>query len=321
MRRIYYIALLLGVLVSLNSHAQNAMSNSPIKRLDKIVAIVEREAITQSELEGEMEKIKKQLEHFNQPIPSQAELRKQVLDVLIAKNLQLQIAKQQNIQVPEEDVNAAIESVAKNNKISVSQLKEAVERTGITYDEYHKQIREQIILQKVEQQELGKKVTLTPEDVKKFARENKAKFNQFSALHVVDILLPVDEKAGSAEKERAKKQATEIAKQLQSNKEKEVEAITSEFVNAEINDLGWRSLTEIPSLFQAKVAVMQVNGISPPLQAPNGFHILKLVEVKGQTIQPTETQLQNLAFQEKMAEAVKEWIKTLRNEAYVKIMN
>jgi peptidyl-prolyl cis-trans isomerase SurA len=311
--------LLVGLLLAINSYTQAANSNNSVTHLDKIVAIVDREAITQSELNKEMEKARKQMEHYNQPIPPQAEFRKQILDDLIAKTLQLQLAKTKAVQVPDEDVAQAIQGIAKANKISVVQLKEAIAQTGMNYDEYQAQIKQQLLLQKLQQQELAKNITVTPEDVKKFSLANRTKFSQFSAFHVMDIVLPVSEQASAADKQQAKQQAEKLAKKLQT--EKDVNLAMQAFTSAELNDLGWRSLADIPSLFQGKIAAMQVNAVSSPIPAPNGYHVLKLLEVKGQNIAPTENQLKNMAYQEKMTAEVKTWLIKLRQDSYVKILN
>lgn len=322
MGKLSIFILIISFSFALPSRAQTTSQNrAAFTPLDAIVAVVNREPITQSQLTKEMDKTKKQLEQTNQPVPSYVELRQQVLDALIAKNLQLQLSRTKNIVVKEDELNKAISHVASANKFTPAQLKEAIEHTGITYEDYRKQIGEQILLQKLQQEEVAKGLSFTPDDVNKFLRENKDKLNmaRYSTFHVLDIVMPIAENASSVQLIGLKKQAENCAQQLR--KGKPIEDLLKEFPYADQNDLGWRSLGEFPSLFQSKVAEMNINSVSMPIPAPNGIHILKLIEAKGENPKPSQRDLKNLAFQYKISLAVKDWIKKLRQEAYVQVMN
>ncbi|MBA2655214.1 MAG: SurA N-terminal domain-containing protein [Gammaproteobacteria bacterium] len=319
MKRICYAFAALGLTLSVTCYAEETTNTkSSFTHLDKIVAIVNREAITQSELTKEMEEAKKHMEHANQPIPSPPEFKKLVLDNLIAKNLQMQLIHSKGIKVSNEDLDQAVQSVAKANKISVEQLKTALEQSGVNFDQYKAQIHDQLLLQKLQQEAVVKTVTMKPEDVTEFVRKNKDKFNQYNAYHVIDIALPTPD-TSTNQVEALRKQATEISNQLKNGKD--IDEVIKEHPLAEKNDLGWGALPEFPSLFQSRIAAMRVNTTSAPLQAPNGFHVLKLVEAKGENLKPSEKDLKNLAFQQKVSEAVKEWVQKLRDDSYVKIMN
>ena len=202
--------------------------------------------------------------------------------------------------------------------MEVAQLKHAVEEQGMSYDTYKNQMKEQIALQKLQQEEVAKTINITQDDVKKFIRENKGKLNPYNAFHVVDVMMPIAENATSTQIDSLKKQASELVKQLQ--KGKNVDEVLKQYPYAQNNDLGWRSLGELPSIFQATVATMGVKSVNAPIQAPNGLHILKLLEAKGENAKLSETDLKNLAFQQKVNEGLKDWIQTLRKEAYIKIM-
>ena len=283
------------------------------------MVIVNREAITQSQLTREMEHAPQQLEHAHQPIPALSELRRQVLDNLINKNLQLQLCKANGLKMPDEEINNAIQNIAKSNKITVAQLKEAIGQTGLTFDEYKSEIHEQLLLQKLQQEQAVKNISFTPDDVKKYMRENKDKFNRYSTYHVIDIVLPSAEGTTASQIEQVKKQASNLATQLQTGKDLDI--AIKQYPAAEKNDLGWRGLADYPSLFQSKIAALKINNTSAPIQAPNGFHVLQLTGAKGDSVQPTETEIKNIVFQQKAQEAIKDWLANLRKDAYVKIIN
>jgi peptidyl-prolyl cis-trans isomerase SurA len=296
-----------------------ATEHAGITRLDKIVAIVNRDVITQSQVNKEIERARHQVEQSHQPMPSDAEMRKKILDHLIAKSLQMQLVKSKNIKVTQEELDKAIKNVITSNKIDMTQLKQAIEQTGMTFDEYKKNLAEQISMQKLQQEEVARTVTVTPEDVSKISREYKNKLNQFNAFHVIDVVLSIPENSTAAQVTSLKKQAAEYAAQLQ--KGKSTEALAKEHPDLQNNDLGWRSLNEFPSLFQPKVAELRLKAISAPIAAPNGIHILQLVEARGENVaRLSESDLKNIAFQFKTKEALQGWTDKLRKDAYVRIM-
>lgn len=319
MKKILNLFLFFGLICAPLAYAQTSNTGSSFTKLDRIVVIVNKDVITQSELNSELEHVKKQFEHTNQPLPPQAELRKKVLDALIAKKLQIQICEDKHIAASDEDVDKAIGRIMAANKLNLAQLKTALQQQGLEYESYKKHIKEQITLQKLQQEAIAKSVTLNPEDVQKFVRENKDKLNPYNAFHVVDITLPIGENTTPAQLESLKKQAHDVMQGLQ--KGKTTEEIMKQFPYAQNNDLGWRALGEFPSIFQSRVAALKVNSVSEPVQAPNGFHILKLVEAKGENQKLTDKDLKNLAFQQKCSEELKVWLDKLRKDSYVKIMN
>lgn len=316
MKKISIALLALGIAFCSSVYAQSTTTTASFTSLDKIVAIVNREPITLSQLNKEIERYKQHLAQAQQPLPSTTTIRKEMLENLIGKSLQMQMCQAKGIKVEDTELNQAIDRIAKANNFSLIQLKEALQQTGLTFEEYQAQMKDQLLLQKLQQQEVAKNVSLMPEDVAKFMRENKDKFNQYNAFHLIDLALPANENAAKEQVEKVKKQAIQLAKDLQG---REVDDVLKNYPTAEKNDFGWRTMAEVPSLFQAKVASMKINSLSGPIQAPNGFHILKLIEAKGENVKPTEVQIKNVVFQQKMAEATKEWVQTLRKEAYIEI--
>lgn len=320
MKKIINTLFVMSILCSCMCQAQTTDKPAThFTALDKIIAVVNNEVITQSQLNKEIEHIKKQFQASNQPLPPNGELRAKVLDSLIGKSLTLQLAQKKGITVSDDDINNAISNITKANKIDVTQLKQALQQQGMTFEVYKKQLKDQIAMQKVQQEEVAKTITVTPEDVKKFVRENKDKLNSHNAFHVVDILMPIAENANNNQVDSLRKQSAEVVVLLQ--KQKSIDEVLQKYPYAQKNDLGWRAIGELPSLFQSKVAAMSVKSVSAPIQAPNGFHILQLVEAKGENPKLSDADLKNLAFQQKVHNGIQEWTNKLRSESFVKVMH
>ena len=88
-------------------------------------------------------------------------------------------------------------------------------------------------------------------------------------------------------------------------------------------DLGVRKIAELPPLFAQETIKMQVGQIAGPIKAPNGLHLLKLLEAQGappQNLKFTKERAQEFVFQQKLEKKLKPWLKELRDAAYVKII-
>lgn len=165
--------LLLGTtLILLSLHSIPSTAKQTAESLDQIVAVVNDDVVTRSELNHSLDIIKMQLAQENTPTPDANTLNKQALDQLINKKLQLQIAKQAGVTITDEDLNHAIAFIAKQNQMSVSDLYQRITHDGMSTSEYKSEMRDQITLQKLQQQEIIGHITVTPDEINAFMHSN-----------------------------------------------------------------------------------------------------------------------------------------------------
>lgn len=272
------------------------------EHLDAVAAVVNNQIITQSELNRAIVSAKQQIAgNPNSNAISDTQLRKMVLDQLIDEKLQLELAKRANITVSEADVTKAIQHIADGNGLSIVQLKEKLQQEGMNYMAYRKLIHKQLIIHQVEQNAVGSSLNLTEEDKQAALTEYQSEMNAQQQFHIIDILADT------------KNDAEKIIAQLR--KGADIDSVAPN----QTSDLGWRSAGALPSLFLQQLTNMKPGDIAGPIQAPNGFHVIKLVAMHGETNQPTQQQLQNMAYQMKFQKAVATWVKKLRETAYIKI--
>ncbi len=136
--------------------------------LDGIVAVVNDAAVTQSELNFATATVKAQMSAANAPIPAANVLRKKVLEQVIDRKLQLQAATQAGIKVSDAQIDQTISNIAKENGATTDVLYEKVASQGLSRSEYRKEIREELTLQQIQQQQVGSKVNMTHEEVRNF---------------------------------------------------------------------------------------------------------------------------------------------------------
>jgi peptidyl-prolyl cis-trans isomerase SurA len=293
--------------------------------LDGIVAIVNDGVITQTELNDAIANIKKQLAASNTSAPTPENIRKHVLDQLVDRKLQVELAEQGGLKITDEQVNKAIEGVATQNKISTKELYEKVAETGINEAAYRKEIREEMIIQAVQQHEVGAHITITAQEVDDFMRSVTWKAFNNKEYHLEDILIALPATPSSQDVANAKKQAQAVlAKIHQGMSFSEVAAADSGNSQAlQGGDLGWLRLPQIPPEFASELVHQKTNDIIGPMATTNGFHIIRLAGVRDLATHGTEgeqrKQVEQLIYQRKMQEGLQTWLATLHSQAYINL--
>lgn len=252
--------------------------------LDKVVAIVNNGVITSSELDAQLELSKKQIVAQKMQIPKDSVLRKQVLQHLIDIDLQLQLAKQNGITVDSAELNEAIERVATMNNLTLSQLREEITKQGITWQEYRRNIRKEMIISRVQQKAVGKDVQVTNEQVEQYLKTASTVDNSSATFHLQNIVIPLNEEPTTEELKNAKANAENLLAKIRKGEHFSRLAIeeSSGELALEGGDLGERHLAELPEIFAKEVVKMKVGQVAGPLRTGNGFQLIKLVAIGGE---------------------------------------
>lgn len=252
--------------------------------LDKIVAVVNDNVITDSELNSQVELLKKELTMKRMEIPSVTALRKQVLQHLIDTDLQIQLAKQNGLAIEDNELDEALERIASSNKLSMAQLREAVAHQGLQWDSYRENIRKEILLSRLQQKSVGKNVTMiSDQQIQDFIKTNGEPDQSQRTFHVQNIVIPLDDEPSSAQVKKANEKAAELLARIKKGEDFNrlvIDASNAEF-QLSTGDLGERQLAELPEIFAKEVVHMKPGTVSGPLRAGNGLQLLKLVAVGG----------------------------------------
>lgn len=326
MKKQLKISIQLGLvfLISLLISSTTWAANKHAQPLDGIAAVVNDSIITQSELNQAIDIVKKQLIATNVTLPPDNVLHKQVLDQLINKKLQLALAKQMGINVSNADVDKTISQLAQSNNLPVTELYKKINAEGMSTSDYRKTITDEVTIQQVQQQALGPKITISPEEVNSFLHSKDYQAFSTQEYHLEDILITLPEAPSPQQIMAAKKRAADLLTKIRAGTESFSTAAASESGDKNAmqgGDLGWRKLAEVPTAFSGELVHMKPNDLMGPIQTANGFHILRLSGVRAVGKQLTEeerhTQVQQLLFQRKLEEAMQTWITKLRAEAFI----
>jgi len=256
--------------------------------LDRVIVVVNDEAITQWDLNEERRVFLRQLKASNITPPPDDVLDKQVLQRLIAQRALLQYAKESGIRVDDTTVERTILRVAEENKLSPEQFRQVLENEHIPYANYREDLRRQIIIQRVREREVDSKVMVTDAEVDNYLATIASQAGGDSEYHLSHIYITVPEQATPAAVEASRKRAEDAMSELKAGKSfGEVAATFSASPDASSGgDLGWRSSARLPSVFASVVRTLKPGEVSGILRSPAGFHIVKLIEVRDRN-QPT----------------------------------
>jgi peptidyl-prolyl cis-trans isomerase SurA len=260
------------------------MNSFAATSLDRIVAVVNEEIILESELAQMIHTVEAQLGAREAPLPPDDMLEKQVLERLIMQHLQLQLADRTGIRVGDETLNQALQHIAENNKLTLSQFRDVLEKDGFDFPAFRESIRKEIIVSQLHKREIDDHVTVSEAEIDNFLTTQKKQGNQDVQYHLAHILVAIPEAASPEEIQAAKARAEQILHQLQQEADFQKVAIAySDGQQAlEGGDLGWRKMGQLPTLFVDVVPKLQVGEVSPLIRSPSGFHIVKLVDRRGE---------------------------------------
>lgn len=246
--------------------------------IDKTIAIVVDEAITQNEWQLEFLSIQKDFKQRGKVLPDNSAIRQQVLEKLILRSIILQEAKNKNISIAERQVQAAIKRIATNNKLSLEQFRKALVSQGVSYDEFYQDIRNELTIQHLQQKESNRLVDVSEQEIEAALAQAGLSDNQ--EYHTAHILLPVPEAATPNQVSEQLEQIKGIKNQLTegANFNQLAQQHSSGQNALEGGDLGWRKQHELPSLFAETVSDLQAGEYSQVIRSPSGFHILYLIE-------------------------------------------
>ena len=321
LKRTFYVSIsAIGLLLGCVSVTAQAEEIIP---LDSIVAVVNNDVITQLELKEEFREVIKNLKKKQAKLPPANVLGKQVLERMILERVQLDLASRTGIKVDDTTLSRAINGIAAQNGLSISEFREQLASQGIDFRRFRDEVKSQIIIQRLLQRNVINKVTVSDQEIKNFLFNMEKQGGLEQSYHIKHILIAIQEPASPATIKKAHAKATKIVESLRSGSDFSSTALAvSDGQNAlEGGDLGWRKTGEIPTLFTDTITAMKLGDISDPIRSPSGFHIITIVEQKGgQTHQVTQTQARHILIKTTIINDNKRVIKHL-NQIRSRIIN
>ncbi len=255
--------------------AQSA--NAPI---DAIAVIVNDEVITQRELNERVATIVARMQQQKLALPDAGELRKQVLERMIVERAQLQLAKEMGVRVDDNMLDRAIARIAEQQKMTVQQLRNQMEKDGTTFASFREEIREEIVMQRLREYEVDNKINIAEAEVDNFIAAEKAAASEQFELNISQIMVRIPENASPDVIGQRQKRAEEVLRQLRTGADFAKMAATYSDASDALQGgaVGWRPGSALPPIFAEALNKLKPGQNSAIIKSAAGFHILKLVD-------------------------------------------
>jgi len=251
--------------------------------VDRIVAVVNKEVITATELHEAVTAAQRQLRRQGTPLPERGLLERQMLERLILDKAQTQLARDKGIRVDELQLDRAVQRVAQSNNMSLADFRAALERDRVPFQEWREELREQIVLSRLREREVDDRIQVSDSEIDVFLAQTQAKPDSRVEYQILHILVRVPEQTTPDRVEVARARAQKALTEARAGADfASLAASYSDAPDAlQGGALGWRSHDRLPELFSTALAAMKPGETSEILRSPAGFHVLRLSERRG----------------------------------------
>ncbi|GLS25622.1 peptidylprolyl isomerase [Marinibactrum halimedae] len=269
-------------LITLSPLGLTPPAHSKTVDLDKVVAIVDDDVVMESELKSQMRQVLGQLKQ-RASLPPEEVLREQVLEHLIVKRLQLAMAYRVGMDISSSEVEQTIARMQQTNGLSADQFTQQLSQDGLTIGGLKQQIREEMLVQRVQQARVNSRIQVSEQEVDNFLSSEEGKFWLSPQYQLGHILIPFSGNGLGQDLANTQVQAQSIYNSLTKGENfRELAVAHSGGQNAlQGGDLGWRKGVELPELFSEQLTSMEAGDVSKPFKSGAGIHILKVYDKRG----------------------------------------
>ncbi len=250
-----------------------------IRAIDHIVAVVNEEVITRTELDDVITATIEQLLNQGVQPPDDETMQTQILESIITKRIQLQRAQEIGLSVSESELDETIQRVAQENQMSLPEFFQALEADNIEFSKFRNDIRDEIIMVRLREREVNSQVNITDGEIDNHLHTMATSAVGGDEYQIAHILLTVPDQVDVLQHAEIKERAELALAKLQEGVE--FAQVAAEFSEAEDAMTGgvldWRPVTQMGPKFTEILTVMEPGEMTPVVQSPIGYHILKLL--------------------------------------------
>ena len=251
--------------------------------IDRIVAVVNSEVITQFDLTERVTRAQRELRSRRIPEPDQNELQRQVLERMIVERVQLQLARETGLQIDDLQLDATIARIAESNNMPLTEFRRTLERDAVPFDKFREEVRVEVVLSRLREREVDNRISVAESEIDNFIVDQKEAKNPPVEYKLSHIVILVPEQARPEQIAQQRSRADEAVRRVKAGADfAQVAAAYSDARDAlEGGNMDWRTQDRLPELYAGAAAGLRTGEISEVLRSPAGFHILRLNERRG----------------------------------------
>lgn len=245
-------------------------------------------------------------------------MRAEVLERLIERSLIRQLARRAEIDASDTELEGAIQAIARENELSLEQLRGNVEAQGLPFAAYRERIRDEIVHQKVISGMVQPRVHLEEEEIRALYRERYADQRQSGEeVHLRHLMVPRGEKSPTDVDAAC---ASARARILAGEPFETVAAEGSGPLGGGDSDLGWLHADELASWMRPVVAGLDPGATSEVVETPFGCNLLQLVARRAMrpvSYEEARPSLRDELYEQRFTEEYTQFVEKLRRQTYV----
>ncbi len=253
--------------------------------VDKVAAVVNNGVVLESDVDGLMQSVKLNAGQAGQQLPDDVTLRHQILERLIMDQIILQMGQKMGVKISDEQLDQAIANIAKQNNMTLDQMRSRLAYDGLNYNTYRSQIRKEMTISEVRNNEVRRRVTILPQEVESLAQQVGNQNDASTELNLSHILIPLSENPTADQVGEAESQARSIVDQAKNGGDfgKLAIAYSADQQALKGGQMGWGRIQELPSIFGQALSTAKKGDVVGPIRSGVGFHILKVNDLRGQS--------------------------------------
>jgi peptidyl-prolyl cis-trans isomerase SurA len=307
--RNYILSLAAVLALLLPTGLQRTATGSVV--VDRVVAVVNDEIITMSDLQRE-EMLRKSDGKLDE---------RTLLEDMIDRKLQMAAAKRAGMDVTDKELADAIADIMKRNSLDTSQFEAALRKDGLTLDQYKTELREQMTLSRMFNKYVRSGIAVDEAEARAYYERNLASFTLPEEVRVRQIFFPLTENATPDQIAAVKSRAQSVYERAKNGDDfnRLVRENSSGATSTQDGDLGFMQREHLMPEIETAARNLKPGEIAGPLLCAGGFHIIRLEEVRT-PIKPFEKvkdEIVNTLYQQKVENTYRSWLQTLRSDSNI----
>jgi peptidyl-prolyl cis-trans isomerase SurA len=251
--------------------------------VDRIVAVVNKEVITQRDLAERVRLVETQLKRQGTQLPPPDVLERQVLERMISDRVQVQYARDTGVRADDVQVDRTVQMIAEQNRLSLPEFRATLEKQGVSFQRFRDDIRNEILISRLREREVDSKIQVAESEIDNFLQEMQGTTSGPAQFNIAHILVRVPENASPEQIEVRRQRAADALAKARSGADFGQLAVSySDAPDAlQGGNMGWRDQDRLPELFGEALGKLKPGEVTEILRSPAGFHLLKLNDRRG----------------------------------------
>jgi peptidyl-prolyl cis-trans isomerase SurA len=298
------------VIVLLSFSLQGAASGSVV--VDRVVAVVNSEIITLSDLQREQAQNQKSDRKLDE---------RQLLEEMINRKLQIAAAKRVGMDVSDKELADAVTDITKRNNMDAKQFDAALAKEGLTLDQYKIELREQMTLSRMFNKYVRSLIAVDEAEARAFFQKNVKNFALPEEIRVRQIYIPLPENAKPDKIAAVEKKAQSVYERAKKGEDfiRLVREASEGVTASQDGDLGFMQRDQVVPEIATAIQALKPGEISEPFLSAGGYNIIRLEEerVPVKPYEKVKDEIMGMLHQQKMENTYRSWLQTLRSESHI----